>query len=157
MVRVQEYNNVMEQEDGMMQEQFDTSKHPENEAVQPEQDTRHAGDRDTREARISVEGGEPQLLIITLPEFRRGYEAGKQAILSGKEQLFLIDKELIELLKDFVAEGLFIDADETALHWHIGHILGQLDRSTLHLGVQVQRMIIQAKDNLVLTIALTTV
>ncbi len=82
MVRVQEYNNVMEREDGMMQEQFDTSKHPENEAVQPEQDTRHAGDRDTREARISVGGGEPQLLIITLPEFRRGYEAGKQAILS---------------------------------------------------------------------------
>jgi hypothetical protein len=150
------YNDVMESENGIMREQVNTSELPGNEAIQPEQDTLNAVAGDTRGARISVEGGEPQLLIITLPEFRRGYETGKQALLSDEgEQPFLIDTELIELLKDFAAEGLFTSADETALHWHIGNLLGQIDRSALHVGTQVQRMIIQAKDNLVLTIALT--
>lgn len=138
-----------------MQEQVNTSEHPGNEAIQPEQDTRNASNGDTWEARISAEGGEPQLLVITLPEFRRGYEVGKETILRGEERPFLIDTELIELLKDFAAEGFFTDADETTLHWHIGHLLGQIDRSALHAGVEAQRMIIQAKDNLVLTIALT--
>jgi hypothetical protein len=101
------YNNVMESEEGMTQEQVNTNEHSGNEAIQSEQDTRNAGDRDTREAHISAEGGEPQLLVITLPEFRRGYEVGKEAIPRGEEQPFLVDTELIELLKDFAAEGLF--------------------------------------------------
>ena len=149
------YNQVMEQKGGMMHEQFDTNEHSGSEAMQQEHNTRPTGDNDTREARISVEGGEPQLLIITLPEFRRGYEAGKQAMLSGEDQPFLIDTELIEILKNFAAEGLFTDADETPLHWHIGQLLGQIDHSALHLGAQIQRVIIQARDNLALTIALT--
>jgi hypothetical protein len=151
------YNNVMEHEDGMMQEQSNTREHSGSEELSLEQDMKSSGDEGKRESHISVEGGEPQLLIITLPEFRRGYEAGKQGIFRGEEQPFLIDTELIEHLKDLVAEGLFTDTDETSLHWHIGNLLGQIDRSALHLGTQVQHVIIQAKDNLVLTIALTPV
>ena len=150
------YNEVMKREDQTMEERFDVDEHLKNEEMQREEDTRPAGDGDTREACISSEGGEPQLLVITLPEFRRGYEAGKQAVLSGEAQdIFLIDRDVIELLKDFVAEGLFTDADETLLHWQIGQLLGLMCGSAFRWGTRIQPMIIQAKDNLVLTISLT--
>ena len=131
-------------------------EHLKKEERQREEDTQPAGDGDTRAACISSQGGEPQLLVITLPEFRRGYESGKQTVLNGEEQdRFLIDKDVIELLKDFVAEGLFADTDEAPLHWHIGQLLGLMCGSAFRWGTRVQPMIIQAKDNLVLTIALT--
>ena len=148
------YNEVMKREDGAMQNEHITGIDTSND--EPGQEAVGQPARGTQEVQVSMEGGEPQLLIITLPEFRRGYEAGKQAVLSGEAQdTFLIDRDVIELLKDFVAEGLFADADEAPLHWHIGQLLGLMCGSAFRWGTRLQPMIIQAKDNLVLTIALT--
>lgn len=138
----------------MMKEQSSTTEHSGDEALSIVQGASGTVDRDKEAAYINVEGGEPRLLIMTLPEFKRGYEAGKQAIIEHDEQPLLIDMELIEILKDFVAEGLFSDADETALHWHIGNLFGLIERTALRSGERLQRVIVQVRENLALTVSL---
>lgn len=148
------YNNAMKQEDGMTKEEAGANEHSGDEILLLEQDASDIGDKGRQVAHISVEGGEPRLLIITLPEFQRGYEAGKQASIEHDEQPFLIDRELIDILKDFVAEGLFSDVDEAPLHWHIGNLCGLIERTALHSGKRVQRVIVQVRENLTLTVSL---
>jgi len=149
------YNHVMEREEATMPEPVESSNPAGSATPTSEQETRTPGEAEPPEARLSVAGGEARLLIITLPEFRRGYEAGKRAI-REEEGLrpFLLDIEVLEALKIFAEEGLFTNADQTPLQWHIGQLLGYIERTALQSGDPVQHTVVQVRDNLVLTVSL---
>jgi hypothetical protein len=59
-----------------------------------------------------------------LPEFQRGYHSG----CAGGDPCTgpLTDEDVIDALKAFVEDGLFLPENEVLLQWHIGRLLGEI-------------------------------
>jgi hypothetical protein len=65
------------------------------------------------------------LIEMHLEEFRRGYQSGCAGRNPCTEPL--TDQDMIDALKTFVEEGLFLPENEELLQWHIGRLLGEIN------------------------------
>jgi hypothetical protein len=76
-------------------------------------------------ARQPEETGQQTLIEMHHPEFKRGYQEGRN-ISFQQEAAPLTDKQLIECLAALVQEGLFTDGDEASDYYTLGQLIGQL-------------------------------
>jgi hypothetical protein len=63
-------------------------------------------------------------ITMHLPEFQRGYRSG----CAGGDPCTgpLTDEDVIDVLKTFVEDGLFLPENEELLQWHVGRLLGEI-------------------------------
>lgn len=64
------------------------------------------------------------LVVMHLPEFRRGYFAGRNDYI--REQTLLSDKELLECLTILIAEG-----DQAAIEYNVGRFIGRMSGAVI--------------------------
>jgi hypothetical protein len=76
------------------------------------------------------EAGQQTLIEMHHPEFRRGYQEGRNIYFQQKA-VPLTDKELIACLEALVQEGLFTDGDKASDYYALGQLLGQLSGAVI--------------------------
>jgi hypothetical protein len=74
--------------------------------------------------------GQQTLIEMHHPEFKRGYQEGRN-ISFQQETAPLTDKQLVECLESLVQEGLFTDGDTASDYYTLGQLIGQLSGAVI--------------------------
>jgi hypothetical protein len=74
--------------------------------------------------------GQQTLIEMHHPEFKRGYQEGRN-ISFQQATAPLTDKQLVECLASLVQDGLFTDGDQASDYYTLGQFIGQLSGAVI--------------------------